>query len=54
MRSETGKWTLHIGIHRGTLTSRDAEQPKQFDSLEECREEAYSAQRQYRAFNAKI
>lgn len=50
---ETMKWTLHIGIHRGTITSRDSENPKQFDSLEECREHATDAFRWYRSMGCQ-
>ncbi len=36
----SGPWTLRWGIHRGTLMSRDTGEPKQFDTVEECRTEA--------------
>lgn len=41
------KWKFHIGIHRGTLTSRDSEPPKEVDSLPECRTMALKAMREY-------
>lgn len=47
-------WTLHLGIHRGTLTSQVAEQPKEFSTLDACRSEAAIAFRQYRALGCKI
>jgi hypothetical protein len=37
------KWKFHVGIHRGTMTSRDMEQPKELDSLYECTKAAHSA-----------
>lgn len=51
---QTSKWTLHIGTHRGTLMSRDTEQPKVMDSLEDCRVGAVLAKRQYRAVGCKM
>lgn len=50
----TNKWSFHIGIHRGTYTSRDSELPREINSLDECRSEAYTAQRQYAALGCKI
>jgi hypothetical protein len=41
------KWKFHIGIHRGTLTSRDSENPKELGSLEECQKAAQDALRDY-------
>ena len=29
-------YELTIGIHRGTLTSRDVEQPESFESMDDC------------------
>lgn len=40
-------WTLHVGIHRGTLTSRDREQPKPMTSLQACADAAKAAFREY-------
>lgn len=34
---ESQKWKLHVGIHQGTLVSRDSKLTEH-DSLEECRE----------------
>lgn len=39
--------TLHVGIHRGSMTSRDAEQPKQFETLEAARTAAHEAFKWY-------
>lgn len=36
----SGKWKLTWGIHRGTLMSRDTGNPKECDSLEDCKAEA--------------
>lgn len=47
-------WTLFLGIHRGTLTSRDSEQPRPLPSLEACRAEAESAARAYHARGMQI
>lgn len=47
-------WKFHCGIHRGTLTSRDAEMPKSLGTLEACREEADRALRAYRALGCQI
>lgn len=46
-KQESLKWKFHIGIHRGTLMSRDAEPPKDVDSLPECRTMALKAMRNY-------
>lgn len=48
------KWTLVIGIHRGTITSRDTEQPKELGSLEECQREVTRAEREYASLGAFI
>lgn len=47
MPTETPKWTLFLGIHRGTLTSRDSEPPKPLDSLEECEQQGKTALQEY-------
>ena len=47
-------WTLFLGIHRGTLTSRDSEQPRTLSSLEACREEAGQAESEYRRMGCQI
>lgn len=48
------KWTLKIGIHRGTLTSRDHEQPKKFDDREAALAEYYKAKKWYRSIAYQI
>ena len=48
------KWTLVVAIHRGTLTSRDVGQPKEFDTQKEALEEFYSAKKHYRRFGCQI
>lgn len=48
------KWTLTIGIHRGTLTSRDVEHPKEFDTYEEILAEVSKARREYASFGYVI
>src|SRR5262245_42493855 len=48
------KWTFHCGIHRGTLVSRDSEQPKPMESLAGCRIEAERARRNYASFGYQI
>lgn len=40
-------WTLHIGIHRGTITSRDSKQPTPKASLQACADAARSNFRWY-------
>jgi hypothetical protein len=47
-------WMFHIGIHRGTLTSRDAEPPKEIESLEKCQRLAHDSEREYASFGCKI
>lgn len=42
-----GEWKLSIGIHRGTLMSRDSEDPKTRKSLKECFDEAIEAFKWY-------
>jgi protein tyrosine phosphatase (PTP) superfamily phosphohydrolase (DUF442 family) len=46
---ECNLWTLHIGIHRGTITSRDSEQPKKMATLQECIDAAEDAFKWYRS-----
>lgn len=41
------EFTLTLGIHNGTITSRDTEQPKYFDTLEECKAEVTRAEMLY-------
>lgn len=48
------KWKFHVGIHRGTLTSRDSEEPVDADSLEQCREWARKAQLNYASLGCQI
>ncbi len=45
--TEEPKWTLVIGIHHGTFTSRDSEMPKKMASLEACQDEVTKAERDY-------
>ncbi len=46
---EDGKqWTLSIGCHRKTLTSRDSTK-KKYDSLEECRQAVQKLEKFYRS-----
>lgn len=47
-------WFLHLGIHRGTITSRDAESPRPFDTLEECRDHAEVAVAAYRRMGCRV
>ena len=51
---ENAKWSLTIGIHRGTITSRDTEHPKQMDSLEACQKEVNRAELEYARFGCYI
>lgn len=48
------QWTLSIGIHCGTLTSRESEQPKLLANLEECQKETTRAEKQYAKFGYSI
>jgi hypothetical protein len=48
------KWTLTIGIHRGTLMSRDVEQPKEFDTYEEVVAEVNKARKDYASYGYVI
>lgn len=47
-------WKFCLGIHRGTITSRDAEIPKQLPSLEACYSEAQAALKAYSSIGVKI
>jgi len=55
-------WRLSIGVHRGTITSRESEvMSEHFDdpskpltSLEECRETAKKWEQQYRSLGCQI
>ena len=42
-------WTLSIGCHRGTLTSRDSG-TEEHDSLEECKKAVAKAEKAWRSF----
>lgn len=42
-----GKWTLHMGCHRGTLVSRDPCQPETHESLEACRDALNRAEKSW-------
>jgi len=44
---ETKKWSLVIGCHRGTLTSRDVGHPEEKDSLEDCQKAVKRAEEWY-------
>lgn len=46
-------WELRIGIHRGSLTSRDAEQPKFFSSFSEARDAADKAFKFYESIGCR-
>jgi hypothetical protein len=48
------KWHFHVGIHRGTITSRDSEPPKEMDSLAECEAAATKARRDYAQLGCQI
>jgi hypothetical protein len=47
-------WMFHVGIHRGTLTSRDSEPPKEAESLAQCREWAHEALLGYASLGCHI
>ena len=51
MSEETKKWELVIGIHNGTLMSRDVEHPKEFDTVVA---EWQSARKSYAGFGYMI
>lgn len=48
------KWEFHVGIHRGTITSRDSEPPKDAESLEQCQEWAREALLGYASLGCHI
>lgn len=48
------EYTLVIAIHRGTLTSRDVEQPKRFGTEKEALQELVKARGQYRRLGYQI
>ena len=50
----TKKWELIIGIHNGTLMSRDVERPKSFDTYDEVVAEWKSARESYHRFGYTI
>lgn len=52
--SEPKKWEFHVGIHRGTITSRDSEGPKPAESLAECQAMAARSEREYASFGCRI
>ena len=47
-------WMYHVGIHRGTLTSRDADEPKPAKSLQECRDWAERNRQSYASLGCQI
>ncbi len=47
-------WMFHVGIHRGTLTSRDSEQPKEAESLKQCQEWAREALLGYASLGCQV
>jgi len=49
-----GKWHFHFGLHRGTITSRDGETPKEMDSLAECQAAAVKAQQDCRQLGCQV
>ena len=54
MQAPPGKYLLSIGIHRGTITSRDVEQPKEVASPEAARAELAKATTEYASFGCQI
>lgn len=48
------KYMLEIGIHNGTLVSRDSEQPKFYDTEDEALSEFYKARTWYRSIGYMI
>jgi hypothetical protein len=48
------KWKFCVGIHRGTLMSRDSEEPRTAESLEECQYLARQALLNYASFGCQI
>ena len=47
-------YELTIGIHRGTLTSRDVEQPESFGSMDDCIKAVAKAKAFYSGIGYKI
>jgi hypothetical protein len=43
----TEKWVLRVGTHRGTAASMNAEPPREYDSLDACREAFVRNKRQW-------
>lgn len=54
VKEEPKKWRMTIGIHKGTLMSRDRERPKEKDSLEECLAEVAQAEKWYNSIGYYI
>jgi len=48
------KYTLVIAIHRGTIMSRDIDNPIEFDTDVDAMKEFYRARKQYKRFGYKI
>lgn len=48
------KWTLQIAIHKGTLTSRDIEPTKEFDSQDAAMVDFQDAKKFYRSIGYQI
>lgn len=51
--SDTDKWRLHHGIHKGTITSRDTAN-EEYDSEQEARDAFTSAKELYRRLGYQI
>lgn len=51
--NDTGKWVLNIGIHQGTITSRDMERTEHEDEAQ-ARQAYQDAKRQYASFGCQI
>ncbi len=47
-------YELIIGIHRGTFTSRDVEQPESFESMDDCIKAVTKAKTFYSGIGYKI
>ena len=47
-------YELTIGIHRGTITSRDVEQPESFESMDDCIKAVAKAKTFYSGIGYKI
>jgi hypothetical protein len=54
VQEKAEKWKFQIGIHRGTLTSRDSGADQEFDSLAECHAEAGKAKANYAGMGYQI